>query len=283
MNNIFGPIISKIAEAAEQANGAAPGDYYGDDGLLYCAKCHTPKQCRTKVEIPGYTAMPCMCKCETERFNRKRAEDELRRKIDNALSDAFDSPEMLEWDISRHDDGRTPEVSEAARRYCENFELFKEKGKGLILWSENKGSGKSYYAASIVNTMCRKGVRCRMTTIGKILNDLNPRHGYNPTEYIERLMRYDLLVLDDLGANRTTEWANEIIFDVVNGRYMGKKPTIFTTNMSIEDIKNPSTNELDRICDRILKMSHPVHVNCFSRRKTYAVSDYEETKSILGM
>lgn len=283
MNNIYEAVIRKMAEAAEQANGAATGDYFGEDGLLYCAKCNTPKQYRPTIPILGYTTVPCMCRCETERINRKRVEDELRRKIDNALSDAFESPEMLKWDISEHDDGKTPEVSEAARRYCENFELFKEKGKGLLLWSVNKGSGKSYYAASIVNTLCRNGVRCRMTTIGKILCDLNPRHGYNPSDYIDRLLGYDLLVLDDLGANRTTEWANENIYNVVNGRYVAKKPTIFTTNMSIEEIKNPSTDELDRICDRILKMSHPIHVECFSRRKTYAASDYEETKAILGM
>lgn len=279
MSNFFESTIRNIAKKAEEANVAQLGDYVGEGGLLYCGKCNTPKQCR--IDIPSPRVVFCMCECRADEYNRTQNETKLRRNIDNALAEAFDNAELLKWNIFTHDDGLTPQLSEGIRKYCDNFDLFYEDARGLLLWSENSGSGKSYCAASVVNELCKRGINCRMTTFGRIFSDL--QSGYNRTDYIQRLIKYDLLVLDDLSAERSSEWANENIFNIVDGRYRAKKPTIFTTNLSIEDIKNPRTTNSQRIFDRILEMCHPIHVECISRRKRWAASEYTKTKEILGI
>ena len=90
-------------------------------------------------------------------------------------------------------------------------------------------------------------------------------------------------MIDDLSAESASDWSNEHIFNIVDGRYRAKHPTIFTTNLSIEQIKKPGTAAAQRIYDRILEMCHPINVICDSRRLSHAASEYMNSKEILGM
>ena len=58
-----------------------PGDYTGEDGLLYCGKCHTPKQFRMEKPLLEGRPLPCPCQCEQERIDREAAEQEARRHL----------------------------------------------------------------------------------------------------------------------------------------------------------------------------------------------------------
>ena len=69
---------------------------------------------------------------------------------------------------------------------------------------------------------------------------------------------YSLLVIDDLGVERNTEYAMEQMFTVIDSRYRSKKPLIVTTNLKLEEIKNPPDLAHARIYDRILERCAPV-------------------------
>lgn len=279
MNNIFEPLINEIASAAEQANAAEPGDYYGEDGLLRCGKCHTPKQ----AIIPFCGIMKTvdhMCRCAAEEFHRKQNREELRRRASNALSMAFDEEALLKCTFE-NDDGMTPQYIEAARRYCDNFEKFRNEGRGLLLWNPQSGSGKSWIAAAIVNELCSRGIFCRMTSFGRILGDL--KGTFNERDYIDRLMSFSLLVLDDLGAERSTPYAAGIVYDIINARVNSGKPMIITTNLTIDEIKRPGNDNTMRIYSRILKCCHPIHIEGCDRRKMIAAKEYQPMKDILGI
>ena len=84
---------------------------------------------------------------------------------------------------------------------------------------------------------------------------------------LESLNRYSLLVLDDLGAERSTEYMQEIVYNIVDWRYRSGKPMIVTTNLTGEQMKATDNIQLQRIYDRIFERCLPIEVNGQSRRK----------------
>ncbi len=76
--------------------------------------------------------------------------------------------------------------------------------------------------------------------------------------FIASLDDYSLLVIDDLGVERSTEYAMEQMFTVIDSRYRSKKPLIVTTNLKLEEIKNPPDLAHARIYDRILERCAPI-------------------------
>ena len=77
----------------------------------------------------------------------------------------------------------------------------------------------------------------------------------------------NLLILDDLGAERQSDFALEQVFNVVDSRYKSGKPVIITTNLSLQELKNPSDIKYKRIYDRILEMCVPLQFKGESKRK----------------
>ena len=167
LSNIF----NGIEERAKQTIKAAEGDYLVD-GLLYCGNCNTPKQCR--VELLGKERTPmCLCKCEVERREREEAE---RKKIERMIeiqklrNMGFPESEMYKWTFAA-DDMEHPKISGVMRNYANNFDKMREKGKGLLLYG-SVGSGKSFYAACIVNHLIDMGIPCLMTNFSRLVNTL---------------------------------------------------------------------------------------------------------------
>jgi DNA replication protein DnaC len=73
------------------------------------------------------------------------------------------------------------------------------------------------------------------------------------------LSKYGLLILDDFGMERETEYGQEIVFQVIDNRYQCRKPMIITTNLSLQTLKNPNDLEHERIYGRILEACIPIH------------------------
>ncbi len=114
--------------------------------------------------------------------------------------------------------------------------------------------GKSYAAACVCNALLDQGIPCCMTSFGRILAmDWEDR-----ARFLSRLGRYELLVLDDLGAERDTEFSQETLFSVVDERYRAAKPLIVTTNLGLPELKHPESLAKSRVYDRLLEICGPV-------------------------
>ena len=91
-----------------------PGDYTGEDGLLYCGKCRTPKQFRMDKPLLEGRLLPCPCQCEQERIDRETAEQEARRHL-QSVADlkrlGFTDPAMRDWTFA-NDNGKCPPILE---------------------------------------------------------------------------------------------------------------------------------------------------------------------------
>lgn len=271
-------IIDGIEENASQSIKAEQGDYYGEDGLLYCHKCHTPKQCR--VEFLGKVRTPmCLCRCEAERREQEEAERKLiqfQAKVKELRRAGFPEAEMQDWTFE-HDDGESSQIITVARNYVKNFKKMREDGKGLLLFG-NVGNGKTFAAACIANALIDKGYPCLMERLPDIAQGIFDGdftcHDFN---------KYPLLILDDLGAERKTEYMQEIVFSVIDSRYRARLPLIVTSNLTAEAIKNPADIAYQRIFSRLLEMCLPVECNGEDRRRKILKRDFGQYKDLLGL
>lgn len=277
---MFEKAVRDLAEKAEQSIPVEAEDYIGADGLWYCGKCNTPKQ--TRINLNGQEITPmCLCRCGKERANAElqQIKDEKRkRKIEELRQKGFHDEAMRRWRFE-NDDKSNEKLSRLGRRYVERFPEFLKEGKGLLLFGE-VGTGKSFISACIANALIDQGFPCMCTNLS-LISGLVKIDGMESA--LDELDRFALLVLDDLMAERDTEYMNELVYDVIDRRYRSGKPLIVTTNMTSEQIK--ATNDLrrSRIFSRLMEICIPYEVKGTDRRRQALREDYGRYAEILGL
>lgn len=275
-------IINGIEARAAESIKEEQGDYYGDDGLLYCHKCHTPKQVR--VEVFGQIRTPkCLCKCAAEQRDREEQEFKRRQweeRIQQNRRAGFADSDLVKCTFA-NDDRSNARISDIALKYVENFNKMREDGKGLLLFG-TVGTGKTYIAAAIANKLIDKGYNCLVTNFSRLVNTIQGMYA-GKQEYIDSLNNFDLLIIDDLAAERDTEYMNEIVQTIIDNRYRAGLPLIVTTNLTAEELKNPADMKKQRTYSRLLEMTIPLEVAGADRRKDKLKHDYSEYKNLLGL
>lgn len=274
-------IIAGVDKAAELSNDWTNA-YLANDGLLHCAKCGGKLQ--TRVEFMGRErVVHCICQCQAEEMEQQKnaAKIEARKKRIAELRARGYRQDHIKHMTFKNDNGNNPKIMQVMQNYVDNFDKFKAEGKGLLLYG-GVGTGKTYAAGCVCNALEEKQIAAYMTDFRKISNML--LNTFNSKQDImDDLNRFDLLVFDDLGAERKTEYMQEVVYSVIDARYIAGLPFIVTTNLTLEEIKAPKTIEEARCYDRILERCHPVEVTGASQRRLKIRSDYAETKKILGL
>ena len=274
--------IDAIAKNAAMSIKAEQGDYVGEDGLLYCGKCNTRKQ--TRINVLGKEKTPfCLCKCEAEKRDREEEERkriEFERRVNEHRRIGFPESDMQYWTFENAD-GSNEKIINAAKNYVANFGEFRENGKGLLLFG-TVGTGKTYIAACIANALIDKGCPVLMTNFARIANTVSGMFE-GKQAYYDSLNRFPLLILDDLSAERKTEYMQEIVFNVIDSRYRANLPLIITTNLTCEELKHPSDISYQRTFSRLLEMCLPVNVEGKDKRLEKLKADIQPMKKLLGL
>lgn len=262
----------------EQKNRADPSDYE-KDGLLYCGKCNTPKQ--IEVTLFGKKRIvSCLCDCENEKAKKDEQErKQLKRimRINEIRDEAFQDGRMKSWTF-KNDDQKNLELSKRMRNYAKNFNEFQKNGRGLLLYG-NTGNGKTFMGCCVVNFLIDAGFTALVKNFNSISNELFSEQ--RKDEYMERLNRVSILMLDDLDIERESAYMNEVVYSVIDGRYRAKKPIIVTTNLSAAQMKNATTIEKQRIYSRLMDMCIPISVVGEDRRYENAKKQFAEDMKIL--
>lgn len=260
-----------------------PGEqeYQGVDGLLYCRSCHTPVQCRVKLWGRD-KIVPCLCRCQQEAMAEKKRQDELverQRKIRQLKATGIQEKHLLEWNFGVAEDNKDIQM---AKRYVEQWKKVKAENLGLLLWGD-VGTGKSFVAVCIANALLDQGIPVLMTNFSKILNQMGAMYSEERYRYIASFSNYSLLILDDLGIERSTEYALEQVYAVIDERYKSGLPVIITTNLKIAEIRNPQDVAYARIYSRILEMCTPVRISGEDRRKSIGKEKQQVVKEVLDL
>lgn len=250
------------------------GDFV-EGGLLFCGKCRTAKECRTEYQGEEIV-FPVWCDCmrkdydeqqrQAEAVNRSIRAAELRRlsMMDGKYSGCtFESADT---------DGENSRSMELCRRYAEKFPQMLKDNRGLLLFG-SVGTGKTFAAACIANALLERNYSVVMVSLVTLIDGAD--------EIIRRMSEIDLLILDDLGAERSTDYGFERIYAVADARYRSGKPVIYTSNLQLDTLKSCPDIRCARIYDRVLERCYPVEFRGVSRRKREARRGFEEMNKLL--
>ena len=273
-------LLAVIARRAEQA--AEPEtEFLAEDGMKHCKICGGKRETVIMPPFPGAKPMKvkCWCKCPTGRDILKN--QEKREKISRNREICFQGFENLKNATFAADDKTGDiKISDACKKYSSGFAESLRKGMGLLLYGP-VGTGKTFLAGCIANALIDAGYRVRLTNFSTIADEL--WNAEDKAEHIAHLCGYDLLILDDLGAERKTEYMDEMVYKVVNARYMEGKPMLVTTNLSTAELGQPQDVVKKRIYDRLIERCLPIQIAGKSRRRAGAANSWADMRRELGL
>ena len=262
---------SKLLEEKEYLNEI--------DGLIYCSICKTPRQ--RKIQWQDNVMFPRIrCSCQQEEYEKQEAEHKQKEfliQVSRLKANGLQDKALKNYTFA-NDKGFNPEIKKAYD-YVAHWEEMRAKSLGLLLWG-NVGTGKSFFAGCIANALLEKGVPVLMTNFSRILNTLSGLYSEDRNKFIDSFGQYHLLIIDDLGIERTSEFALEQVFHVIDSRCRNKQPLIVTTNLTLNQLKHPMDLAHARIYDRVLECCVPLKINNQNIRELNAVSNMKEVRKI---
>lgn len=259
-------IISQIANQFSTMTSSQNDTYIGEDGLLYCSKCHTLRV--TKEKVRGFNAhMPVWCKCMKEAEQKQKEEEEYKLKMQklgrlrsaSLLGERYKDTTFANTDTTV--DGDFLKAYVRCKKYCEVADEVLENGYGIYIYG-NSGTGKTHLTACICNELISQYRQCLFTNfleISKLIKSTWSKLNTDAETVIKRICEIDFLFIDDLGTeilqkNGEDNWLQEQVFDIINKRYNNRKPTIFSSNHSLNELVE-KRGMMSKTVDRIMEMS----------------------------
>ena len=189
------------------------------------------------------------CRCRAQMIARRKARS-LSAIIPRRYRDvAFERPPVTE--IDRH-------VVAATRRYIDTIGEQLDAGRGLWFMGP-VGTGKTTLAMLVSKAVLDVGRSVAVYSLPRLLNEIRDTHRAERShiDLLDRLTAVDLLHIDDVGAERTSEWVLEELYSIVNGRYEEQRSIVITTNIQdydqlCEQITERTVSRLTEMCDQVL-------------------------------
>lgn len=288
-SNPWYDMLYRVAAAGIQNQKIHDGDYRDKDGYLICGKCHQPRQ-TLKTFKDGYLQRSIKpfriaidCKCDKERkaaeekvqIDKENMERVKRLKNISLMDEKFMDAKFEFFEKNNYNERNF----KLCKRYAEKFDQMEEKNQGLLMWG-NVGTGKSFAAACIANYLLEHYTSVIMTSFVKILEVIQSGEEQE-AKLMKKIAESRLVIFDDLGAERNTDYALEKVYNIIDSRYRSGKPMILTTNLSIEEMKAETDIRYSRIYDRIFEICYPMQYTGTSWRKKAAAKRFEKMKSLL--
>ena len=187
------------------------------------------------------------CRCRPQRVALAKARS-LSAVIPRRYRDvAFDRPPVTEIAAA---------VVTHTRRFAESIDEQLDAGRGLWFMGP-VGTGKTTLAMLVSKAALRAGRSVAIYSLPRLLNEIRDTHRAERShiELLDRLTAVDLLHVDDVGAERTTDWVLEELYSIVNARYEDQQSILLTTNLNGDDlgaqIGERTVSRLTEMCDEL--------------------------------
>ena len=203
------------------------------------------------------------CQCRPQRVSRARARSlsgVIPRKYRGV---SFDRPPVTEI---------APAVTGAVRRYVNRIDEQVDAGRGLWLCG-SVGTGKTTLAMLVSSHALEAGRSVAIYSLPRLLAQIRSTYdddsGNSHVDLLDRLTAVDLLHIDDVGAEKTSEWVLEQLYSIVNARYEEERSIIITTNLERDEL---ATQINERTVSRLEEMCEVLPLwGTDARRPTYDV------------
>ncbi|MGX8852063.1 ATP-binding protein [Amedibacillus sp. YH-ame10] len=233
--------------------------------------CRQPlKGQRLLLHLDGFL-MNTLCTCK---YAMKEETRTLHRQYfcEKDIADMYFDIDIAHMDLSN-------ESKEYRGMYNKVIDLFEKDHTKGIYFSGKPGAGKTYLAAGVANKFAKDKKRVAFVNVPKLIADLKMMfHDHEGMEAkLNRIKKADILILDDIGGESVTAWSrDDILLPLLDARMEQKKMTIFTSNYSMEELKqrlamtNNKVSEpvaAERLYERMKTLSDEIFVKGESRRK----------------
>lgn len=265
MQEILNQVINRMDQSMHNSRNE---NTYIKNGLLHCSICNEPLETIINNPFTGdERKVNCICQCDVEKAKREEEESrkaEMKREIKQLLRNSLlgERYKNAFFETTRTGENNTFDTAfKRCKNYCEVSSKVLENGYGIYLWG-NSGTGKTHLTACMVNELSKQHRPTLFTNffeISQIIRGTFKSSTDSEANMIEKIANIDFLFIDDLGTEKVTKngednWLQEKIFEILNKRYNNKKPTIFTSNYSLEELMN-ERGLMEKTVDRILEMS----------------------------
>lgn len=266
MDTIFDILNRQRKEFDLKDFGGLRDDEYLKDDVIYCKKCNTPR-----MFVSDNFKVRCLCRCQGQaRDEEERAEKERERlkEIEKLQSASLIGDRYKGVTFDKTETGHNATFDNAyirCKKYCDVASKVLADGLGIYLYGD-KGAGKTHLTACMANNLIQQRKQVLFTNFAEIAKMIKGTFGNNKeseADYINRIATVDFLFIDDLGTERVQAtngadlWLQEKIFDVLNKRYNNRKPTVFTSNYTLQELIT-ERGIMEKTVDRIVEMSHAV-------------------------
>lgn len=259
-------IINRISLAA-----AAPDYFTGSDGRRFCRRCRQPLETFIPC-LPG-RRIPCICRCMEEEDRRERMQAAVRSRKSACFTN------RRSWELTFENSLMEDSKLGLVKAYADKWPEMRRHGRGLLLTGP-VGTGKSHAACCLANYLCEKDIAVRMVTLAEVLNGLQSVPDRNA--YIKALAENSaLLIIDDFGIERDTNYAAEQVFSLIDCRYKSGKPLVATTNLPLSKLKTETDIRYKRIFDRLTAMCEPILFDGRNMRDLRREENHREMKKSL--
>lgn len=273
MNNNF-------IEKFNQQGRALKDDEYLDNGIIYCSKCKTARQFKLNDEM----IVNIPCDCENAKMQKEQLEQEQEKQAQQTKerrAEAITIPSYWNYTFE-NDDKKTLETTAKCKKYVDNFLRLKDKGQGILFYGD-VGTGKTFYAMCIGNALIDLGYKVKHTSLATVVKQAQDFD--NAERHFNSLMNKDLIIIDDLGTERATSFAQEQVYRYIDGWNTLNIPMIITTNYTLKEIEQAAADTADlsyaRIYSRILEKCFPIMINSVKRRDAKRNLNRKEIEKLL--
>lgn len=208
---------------------------------------------------------------------KKELELQEKREKDRRIEKLYDKSEMHSR-LKGYSFQNFKITKENEKAYCkakEYAQLIKNGERKSLIITGNIGTGKTHLASSIANFLIQSEISVVFGTLINLLNEVKDTYTMeNKTEsfIIEKYSKVPLLIIDDLGKERPSEWTLEKLFTIINNRYENNLPVVITTNYNRERLRERLANNVnyeiaDSIISRLYEMCKGISLNGKDKRK----------------
>lgn len=274
-------LLDGIVETINDNLVVNDGDYYNDDGILICGVCGEPKTCKDAYYNGRYVKVQCKCERDAEAEKEEEEKKQKHLKAVKAIRDdcgipaRFANATFEAFTVNKSNKSQY----EYCRKYAERFGKLEDPIG--ILMTGKVGTGKTYAAACIGNYLIEQEVVVVMSNVITILDEFRDPEK-SKASLFSKLVNADLLILDDLGAEHSTDYAIERLYSVINERYMRNNPTIVATNLTFDSMASCDDLRYARIYNRILETSYPLSFTGKNWRMDIAYKNYQQAAKTFG-
>lgn len=206
------------------SSGSVSYQAYGTSEKYFCNECEKGKEMRESW----------MKEPEQQEYFRKWKQEKITRSMRlSGVGNHFKNKKLDDLKVNE-------KLYAECVRYAKSWKEMKEKGFGFFFWG-NVGAGKTHAAAAMANhLMQEKLVEVLFlnmpSTVTRVKKTFDSPVKNEDKKIFDRMKEVELLIIDDLGVEKLSDWLSDQIYQIIDHRWQNHKPMIITSNQSLDDL-----------------------------------------------